>query len=427
MIAASSLKLTETSVKLMASLPTVKRSHQRSSNLFESVTVKDAYKLNLTRKPKLQTAARKANLTHSAISTSLDNALLEAKRTQDTSLDQTPSLEIKRILKPLDVPSIQLAHKRAFTVFDRPQTVKHKRRLTQKEVAPDNSRVRKRILGASSASIEGTCKGMPGKSNQDCVIECQEIGPDTWFVAICDGHGVAGGEIARFIAAALSQEVATQVRQVSSQKRALVHSIESVIQRLLDSELDYRFSGTTLVALLATPKEAICANLGDSRALIGGTLENKYKSFHLPMSRDHKPELADEACRIKEAGGRIEAFKDERGQPIGPLRVWLKKLQIPGLALSRTIGDSVACTVGVSNEPEVIVHSWRPQDNFIVLGSDGLFEYLSNTAITQLVRPWYSLQDSRGACDCLVKEARSRWEIGDEVIDDISVAVVFLQ
>ena len=36
---------------------------------------------------------------------------------------------------------------------------------------------------------------------------------------------------------------------------------------------------------------------------------------------------------------------------MGPARVWLKDLDVPGLAMSRSLGDYVAQSVGVSPEP----------------------------------------------------------------------------
>ena len=33
---------------------------------------------------------------------------------------------------------------------------------------------------------------------------------------------------------------------------------------------------------------------------------------------------------------------DELGQPIGPFRVWLQRAWVPGLAMSRAIGDTLA-------------------------------------------------------------------------------------
>ena len=69
------------------------------------------------------------------------------------------------------------------------------------------------------------------------------------------------------------------------------------------------------------------------------------------LTRDHKPNERDEAARVKAKGGRIQPFKDDDGEFIGPPRVWLKEDEIPGLAMTRSFGDRVAATVGVISEP----------------------------------------------------------------------------
>lgn len=69
------------------------------------------------------------------------------------------------------------------------------------------------------------------------------------------------------------------------------------------------------------------------------------------LTRDHKPNEKDEAARIKKKGGRIQPFKDDDGEFIGPPRVWLKDEEIPGLAMSRSFGDKFASSVGVVAEP----------------------------------------------------------------------------
>ncbi len=70
---------------------------------------------------------------------------------------------------------------------------------------------------------------------------------------------------------------------------------------------------------------------------------------------DHKPDLPEEAERILKKGGRIDAFRDyyNNGEPIGPMRVWVQYDEIPGLAMSRSMGDRVAQSVGVTAEPEI--------------------------------------------------------------------------
>jgi hypothetical protein len=78
---------------------------------------------------------------------------------------------------------------------------------------------------------------------------------------------------------------------------------------------------------------------------------NDGKVISQAISRDQKPCQKDEAARIIAAGGRIDSFRDQNRQPIGPLRVWLKNEDIPGLAMSRAFGDGVASQVGVNGEP----------------------------------------------------------------------------
>lgn len=91
------------------------------------------------------------------------------------------------------------------------------------------------------------------------------------------------------------------------------------------------------------------ANAGDSRAILCSYTEEGGLEV-TQITDDHKPDLPEEAARIHKKGGRIEAFKDWNGEPIGPMRVWVKNDEIPGLAMSRSFGDRIAHSVGVSAE-----------------------------------------------------------------------------
>jgi hypothetical protein len=59
--------------------------------------------------------------------------------------------------------------------------------------------------------------------------------------------------------------------------------------------------------------------------------------------------------------GRIASFMcgDE---PLGPPRVWLRDVNVPGLCMTRSFGDLVAASVGVIDEPQVITTALRPED-----------------------------------------------------------------
>jgi serine/threonine protein phosphatase PrpC len=61
----------------------------------------------------------------------------------------------------------------------------------------------------------------------------------------------------------------------------------------------------------------------------------------------------------------------------------------PGLAMSRSIGDYIAHTVGVSTDPEVMKFELTPQDKFIIIASDGVWEFLSNEDVAKIVWPFY--------------------------------------
>lgn len=52
-----------------------------------------------------------------------------------------------------------------------------------------------------------------------------------------------------------------------------------------------------------------------------------------------------EQARIEAKGGRVFAVEYDDGVD-GPARVWLGHMDVPGLAMSRSLGDAVAHTAG---------------------------------------------------------------------------------
>ena len=114
------------------------------------------------------------------------------------------------------------------------------------------------------------------------------------------------------------------------------------------------------------------------------------------------------------------------GNPVGPSRVWLKHENIPGLAMSRSLGDKVAAQCGVVDLPEITEKTLNSEDKMLIIGTDGVWEFISNTQAVELVVPYWLDKDIEGACDKLVYEAVSRWEKSDSSIDDITCIVIFL-
>jgi hypothetical protein len=72
----------------------------------------------------------------------------------------------------------------------------------------------------------------------------------------------------------------------------------------------------------------------------------KYSWKIKELSIDQKPDRKDEKERVLRNGGRIETNKNERGEDLGPLRVWIKDIQMPGLAMTRSFGDKAGLKAG---------------------------------------------------------------------------------
>lgn len=70
----------------------------------------------------------------------------------------------------------------------------------------------------------------------------------------------------------------------------------------------------------------------------------------------------------------------------GPPRVWLGHMDVPGLAMSRSLCDGVAHTAGVSSEPEFNVYEFNlnREDIILVMASDGLWEFMSNQEVMDI-------------------------------------------
>jgi len=71
------------------------------------------------------------------------------------------------------------------------------------------------------------------------------------------------------------------------------------------------------------------------------------------------------------------------------MRVWLMEQDAPGLAMSRSIGDYVAHSVGVSTDPEVMKFELKPDDKFIIVASDVFCQFLTNEDIAKIVWPFF--------------------------------------
>jgi len=261
------------------------------------------------------------------------------------------------------------------------------------------------------------------KVNQDRVTCFAGLGPkkDCYLFGVLDGHGIRGEDVSSFVLKNFVPIINKIARFTENPKDGLIKAFADMTTSLVLSSVNCSFSGTTAVCSWIQGKKIYTANCGDSRAVLAQLKDGKLVAKDL--STDQKPENEIEKKRIVSMNGRVEPCKGVLGNPIGPARVWLKAQDMPGLAMSRSFGDDVATSVGVISIPELTEHDITTDDKMVIWASDGVWEFISSQDAVNLVSKCKNADD---ACKILVKESTARWKKEEEVIDDISALVVFL-
>lgn len=166
-------------------------------------------------------------------------------------------------------------------------------------------------------------------------------------------------------------------------------------------------------------QKLVAANIGDARVVLsrGGKA--------VQLSFDHKPNVEAERKRIEA----------KNPTPKKPLVVNVDGTWRVGglLALSRAFGDvylkdwsdgkidGARGGFGLTAEPTVVVETLGPDDDLIVLGSDGLFETISNQEVVDICRSSRATTSADTIAQKLIQLAQKQG-----VTDDISAVVVFL-
>lgn len=168
------------------------------------------------------------------------------------------------------------------------------------------------------------------------------------------------------------------VFQKGTRDHSKIMNFDKIMPSSMPATVQLERSGSTGVVVLVTPHHFICANAGDSRAILSK------RNGVLPLSFDHKPCNDIEVTRVERDGGFVRV-----GRVDGDL------------AVSRSFGDfgykNVSTDKSTSRScepqdhkvtvyPDIIVHSRDPgMDEFIVLACDGIWDRLTNKDCSDLV------------------------------------------
>ena len=81
----------------------------------------------------------------------------------------------------------------------------------------------------------------------------------------------------------------------------------------------------------------------------------------------------------------------------------------------------------VSNCAEIFEFMTNDDDKFLILASDGVWEFLSNDEVVDMIVPFWHRNDLKGACSTVVRESVAAWEREEDSIDDITCIIVFFK
>ncbi|GJM90877.1 hypothetical protein PR202_ga07198 [Eleusine coracana subsp. coracana] len=247
-------------------------------------------------------------------------------------------------------------------------------RVSSQFLPPDGSRKVRVPLGNyelrySFLSQRGYYPEALDKPNQDsfCIHTPFGTNPDDHFFGVFDGHGEYGAQCSQFV------------------KRKLCENL------LRDSRFWVKLCTLQILVIhvLLLPR---------NEGMIFVAVD---------LSIDQTPYRSDELERVKECGARvltldqIEGIKNADVQCWGteesddgdPPRLWVQHGMYPGTAFTRSIGDSVAESIGVVADPEIFILDINSSHPFFVLASDGVFEFLSSQTVVDIAHIEQVLHD----------------------------------
>jgi len=243
-------------------------------------------------------------------------------------------------------------------------------------------------------------------------------------ILICcmDGHGSDGHESSTHAVVRLPYFLATSKKFPKDMAGALTEAFEKTQDDMIavayDEDWDCWQSGTTAAVSVIKGNKIWSAHVGDSRCVVGSTANRKV----MFTTEDHKPTNPDEQARIEKSGGEVKSHAHSDGKFVSH-RVFLRDEDIPGLAMSRSLGDCIVKAVGVIATPVVeeyeVDYSAQP---FLFLGSDGVFEFLSSEAVVKEIAKKIKVESGEKVVGRICQDSRKKWEEEENFsyVDDIT-------
>jgi protein phosphatase 2C family protein 2/3 len=248
-------------------------------------------------------------------------------------------------------------------------------------------------LRHASASVQGRRPYNEDRSHSlHPLIPPSSTDPSTSFFAVFDGHG--GEEAVDWVSSRLADCIASQPDYTTGDKhRAIEQGFLHCDQLLTTASTTTPIgsSGTTCGCVLIDSTHIYTGNCGDTRNVLA-----RSNSDPIELTVDHKPTDPSERSRIEAGGGKVtinEIPVGKNGKKTVIIQSYVE-LGEAGLAVSRAFGDLSFKRDGERGVDEQVVIC-RPyvgrrertvDDEFVVLASDGLWNFVPTDVVIEFVR-----------------------------------------
>lgn len=232
------------------------------------------------------------------------------------------------------------------------------------------------------------------------------------LAGLCHSHGRSkvGYQLAQFIADEMPRAVfrSQWLTRENDPVGALSGAFHKIHRKAIE-KLDLRLTGASCTVIFMDPENIWVAHAGDCKVVLGVPDQSvNSESYHftpLALSEDHKLAAKSEFDRVMSWGGDVRHLVGDTTN-----RLFLKDRDVPGIILTRSIGDRVAHSVGLSHMPafSCVARDELPDGAFLCLGSGGLWATMSERNVVNWVSRYSHSADE--AAEGLAAEAKRRWE-----------------
>jgi serine/threonine protein phosphatase PrpC len=341
--------------------------------------------------------------------------------------------------------------------------------LTKKYDYYESPKFSTKQIGPIKSYSYNTYQGLFKENNEDRVSVCSsvkkpaaskmKVWPKISYFGVFDGHG--GEECSEFLEKNFLNYLVENPNFPYDIKLSMVESFQKIEEDFFKKFCNDKIetsnnSGSCALVTIIFDNKVYIGNIGDSRAIMSVCGGTKVKQLTL----DHKPDNIKEFERAIKNGSKIylddndDPDRDESKLKFIKDKIELEKMKeikensteekifrvYPSdLAVMRTEGDIKAkkkefggVPESIINMQEIFIYDINSNDDFIVLGCDGIYDDLSNQEVINAA--WmaykhrakeknYDIHEStQEACDLVIRVALEK-----ETTDNLSCIIIGLE